>query len=195
MARAAGCVRSDIPDSLHQLWDKFTEPGSDFSNQVSVLAQSPVSFTHLYGLVEALRSRSGLPPRLIEVAVVTVSRINQCPYCVAHHGATLVRHGLAQETVENILEADVPGLDERERTVRDYARFVTERAWGIPEAMFSRLRQHFDDQAIVELTVRICLTGLFNKFNQALEIDIEPVLQDEDPIMPRDVGAAAEGAP
>lgn len=179
MARVEERDRSDLPDRLRQLWDDFTQPDSDFTNQVRVVAHSPAAFTHLYGLVQSLKSESALPSRLIEVAVVTASRVNQCPYCVAHHGATLIRNGLSQQTVDDILETEVPGLDEREHAVRDYARYVTERAWGIHDAMFARLRQHFDDKTIVELTVRICLTGLFNKFNQALEVDIEQALDDE----------------
>ena len=39
--------------------------------------------------------------------------------------------------------------------------------------MFSDLKQHFSDQQIVELTVRIGVTILFNKLNQALQLDME----------------------
>ena len=39
--------------------------------------------------------------------------------------------------------------------------------------MFERLHQHFTDAQIVELTMRIGLTGLFNKVNQALGIEME----------------------
>ncbi len=194
MARVSECEREDVPDGLRQLWDDFTAPDSDFTNQVRILAHSPAAFTHLYGLVQALKSESGLPIRLIEVAVVTASRVNQCPYCVAHHGAALLRNGLTQQTVDNILEPEVPGLDEREHVVRDYARYVTERAWGIHEAMFVRLREHFDNKEIVELTVRICLTGLFNKFNQALEVDIEQYLQDDDATAEGNAGLVEEHA-
>ncbi len=37
--------------------------------------------------------------------------------------------------------------------------------------MFERLRRAFDDDQIVELTLRIGLAGFFNRFNDALQID------------------------
>ena len=52
-------------------------------------------------------------------------------------------------------------------------RLVTERAWGIGDAVFETLERHFDERQIVELTVRIGLCSLFNKFNQALQVEIE----------------------
>lgn len=116
----------------------------------------------------------GIPPRrLVEIAVVTASRVNECGYCVGHHGAALVDLGLAPETVNGILESEPPGLDDRDLLVRDYARLVAERAWGIRDQVFSDLKQHFSEQQIVELTVRIGITILFNKLNQALQLDME----------------------
>jgi alkylhydroperoxidase family enzyme len=39
--------------------------------------------------------------------------------------------------------------------------------------MFERLREHFSNEQIVELTMRIALTGMFNTINQALDIELE----------------------
>lgn len=173
MPRVSGLEKDSLPTSLQPLYDRFTETYGDFSNQLAVMAHAPDAFAHLYGLIDAWRGATTLPQRLVEIAVVTASRVNACAYCVAHHGLALVSHGLAAETVDGILEPRPPGLDAREVLVRDYARLVTERAWGIPDQLFERLREHFSEAQIVELTVRIGLCGLFNKFNQALQVDME----------------------
>lgn len=173
MARVAGLERESLPADLLGLWDAFTCDGQDFTNQARVLARSPAAFRHLYGLIDDWRRSARLPRRLVEIAVVTTSRLNACPYCVGHHGATLTGLGLAAETVERILEPDVPGLEPRERLVRDYARLLVERPWGIRESVFRELHDEFSDEEIVELTVRIGLCSLFNTLNQALEIDME----------------------
>jgi alkylhydroperoxidase family enzyme len=39
--------------------------------------------------------------------------------------------------------------------------------------LFDRLRQHFSEAQIVELTLRVTLCGFFNKFNDALQIEEE----------------------
>ncbi|MEL6997066.1 MAG: hypothetical protein AAFP68_02295 [Pseudomonadota bacterium] len=37
----------------------------------------------------------------------------------------------------------------------------------------NRLREHFDDAQIVELTWRIALCGAFNRFNDVLQTEID----------------------
>ena len=39
--------------------------------------------------------------------------------------------------------------------------------------MFERLREHFTEAEIVELTLRTALCGFFNRFNDALQIGME----------------------
>lgn len=173
MAQVTDVPFESVPDELKPLYRKFTRDYGDFTNQVRVLAHSPDAFRHLYGLLDAWRDRGTVPRRLVEIAVVTASRVNACRYCVGHHGAALVDLGIDAATVDRILEADPPGFDERDRLVRDYARLVTERAWGIGDGMFAELKRHFSDQQIVELTVRIGICILFNKLNQALRLDVE----------------------
>lgn len=173
MSRVEELNQEALPADLHPLYKRFTQEYGDFANQANVLAHSPLAFEHLYGLVDALRRDSTLPQRLVEIAVVTTSQVNSCAYCVGHHGTALIRHGLPTETVAGILDPVPAGLDEKELLVRDYARLVTERAWGIRNQVFAQLREHFNECEIVELTVRILLCGLFNKFNQALQIGIE----------------------
>ena len=67
----------------------------------------------------------------------------------------------------------MPGFDEVDHLVRDYAVQVTNRWNAIGDAMFERLRRHFSEAQIVELTLRIALCGFFNRFNDALQIDME----------------------
>ena len=173
MARIGEVAGSAIPEELRPLYARFTGEYGDFTNQARVVAHSPAAFAHLYGLIDAWRREGSLSRRVVEVAVVTTSRVNECAYCVGHHGTTLIELGLSPATVENILAAEVPGLDACELAVRDYARLVAERAWGIPDRVFDALREHFDEAQIVELTLRIGICVLFNKLNQALQLDME----------------------
>jgi alkylhydroperoxidase family enzyme len=54
--------------------------------------------------------------------------------------------------------------------------------------MFARLREHFSEEQIVELTLRTALCGFFNRFNEAMQIEMEDgVLEDM-----MAIGAAAE---
>jgi alkylhydroperoxidase family enzyme len=77
--------------------------------------------------------------------------------------------------VEGILEyRDHPELDERDKLVVAYAIAAWERPNRISDALFARLKAHFSEAQLVELTLRIALCGFFNKFNDALGIEEEP---------------------
>ena len=78
-----------------------------------------------------------------------------------------------QVFVAGVLDDQVPGFDTVDMLVRDYARQVTERPQYMRDAIFEELRQHFTQAQIVELTLRIALCGFFNRFNDALQIDME----------------------
>jgi uncharacterized peroxidase-related enzyme len=172
MARVSYVSEDDLPAELRPLYAVFAHDGH-FENQARALAHAPAVFRHVYGLVHALRQEGALPQRLVEIAVVATSAANRCTYCVGHHAPVLKAEGLAAETVDRILEPDVPGLDGIDRLVRDYALLVNGRAWGIPDQVFAELRRHFSERQIVELTARIGLCGLFNRFNDALQVEPE----------------------
>ncbi|MEW5708153.1 MAG: carboxymuconolactone decarboxylase family protein [Pseudomonadota bacterium] len=173
MARVRDVPIEEVSDDLKPLYRLFTAEYGSFGNQVRIIAHSPPALRHLCGLLVEWRGSGSLPRRLVEIAVVTVSRINRCPYCIAHHGPALVDLGIRPEAVKRILEPSPPGFDEIDVLVRDYARLVVERAWGIRDDVFARLRRAFTERQIVELTLRISICNLFNQFNNALQIEIE----------------------
>jgi alkylhydroperoxidase family enzyme len=74
--------------------------------------------------------------------------------------------------------------------VRDYAVQVTQTPGRIRDAMHERLRRHFSEEQIVELTLRVALCGFFNRFNDAMGIEMEDGVEAE--MMAR---AAAGGRP
>ena len=173
MARVPELTIDDVAEEHRQDFEKFQELFKSFGNQVPIYAHSPIGMKHLFGMSYESRVAETLPRRLVEIAVVAASYANRCPYCVAHHSTILADLGLDPDAISNLDKQDGGGLTEVEVLVRDYAIAVTERSWGIRDQMFERLRNHFTHSEIVELTMRIALTGLFNTVNQALEIDME----------------------
>jgi AhpD family alkylhydroperoxidase len=118
-----------------------------------------------------LRARESVPWRYIELAIVVASKLNACAYCVASHSPVLAVQGLSEAAIEQLPNADHPDLNEIDKVVIEYATLVTQNAWRIRDNVFERLRRHFSEAQIVELTLRIGLAGFFNRFNDALQID------------------------
>lgn len=173
MARVRDVEIQEVPEDVRPVYARFHAQYGPFLNQVKVFAHRPPVLKHIMGLLLDLSDEALLPKRYLEIALVVVSKLNACTYCVSHHAPRLVEQGLDADTVARILEPDCPGLDEVDRLVRDYAVQVTQDANRIRDGMFEDLRRHFSEEQIVELTVRTALCGFFNRVNDALQIGIE----------------------
>lgn len=188
MARVRNVEPEELTPDLAAIYREFAATYGPFRNQVAVFAHVPAALRHLMGLLLELRAAATLPKRYLELAIVTVSKLNACEYCVAHHTPFLAVEGVSPAGAERLLDyADHPELDDTDRLVVEYAIAAWERPNRIPEALFERLRRRFSEAQIVELTLRITLCGFFNKFNDALRIE-------EEPEATLDFAAAAHGA-
>lgn len=140
---------------------------------MKVFAHRPPALKHIMGLLLEFSDEALLPKRYLEIALVVVSTINKCEYCIAHHAPRAVQHGLSKKAVENILEDDPDGFDEVDLLVRDYSVQVTNNFQYMRDKIFDDLKAHFSEAQIVELTLRIALCGFFNRFNDSLQIEME----------------------
>jgi uncharacterized peroxidase-related enzyme len=173
MSRISIKTKSDLPAELGPLWDKMTTYGS-FENQAGVMAHRPPIFKHVWSLLIDLADEAALSKRHLELALVTVSLLNKCTYCVSHHAPKLAIQGVSEQGAERLLDyKDHPELDALDKLVVEYSIAVTNN-WNMTrDEVFARLKQHFSEAEIVELTWRIALCGAFNRFNDILQFDIE----------------------
>lgn len=173
MARVEVKGRNDLPDGLRGLWDRMQSYGS-FENQAGVMAQRPAIFEHTWRMLTQLSDEAVLPKRYLELCLVTVSLLNACDYCVAHHAPKLEVEGLSAAGTRDLLAyAEHPELDDIDKLVVEYAIAVTTKWNRTGDAIFARLRQHFSEPQIVEMTWRTALCGAFNRFNDVLQLDVE----------------------
>ena len=173
MARVRDVEIDEVPEDSRAVYERFATEYGPFLNQVKVFAHRPPALRHIMGMLLEFADEQVLPKRYLEIALVVVSKLNECRYCVAHHTPRLIEQGLAPESVENVLEPEVPGFDEVDTLVRDYAVQVTNDFHTIRDKMFEDLKAHFSEEQIVELTLRTALCGFFNRFNDALQIGME----------------------
>ena len=174
MARVSDVPPDKVPADIRDVYLRFADGYGPFRNQVGVFAHVPSSVKHLMGMLLELREQKNVPFRYIELAIVVVSKLNECHYCVAHHKPLLMIEGMTPEGVDKVLDfANHPEFNEVDKLVVEYTIAVTNMPQRIRDQMFERLRQHFSEAQIVELTLRIALCGFFNRFNDALMIDAE----------------------
>jgi uncharacterized peroxidase-related enzyme len=177
MARVSNVESSSLTNELAVIYERFATEFGPFRNQVGVLAHMPPVIEHLLPMLMTLSENKNVPRRYIELAVVTVSKLNACAYCISHHTPQLEVAGISLEGVERILDyQEHPEFSEIDRLVVEFSIAVTETPQRIRDELFDRLREHFRESQIVELTFRIALCGFYNRFNDALMIETEPEL-------------------
>jgi alkylhydroperoxidase family enzyme len=65
---------------------------------------------------------------------------------------------------------DTKILSERERTAIEYAEEMSKTPVRVSDEMFGRLKKHFTDEQVVELTASIAYENYRARFNHALDI-------------------------
>jgi alkylhydroperoxidase family enzyme len=79
--------------------------------------------------------------------------------------------GVSDEKLDAVLAWEGSGLfDEVERVAFEYADAITFTDRDVDDQLLARVRQHFSDDQIVELTMVIAWENASSKFNRALRI-------------------------
>ena len=191
MPRIAEVDPETLPNDAREIFHRYINEYGPFENQAKIFAQRPPALRHIMGLLLELQDEGVLQKRYLEIALVTVSKINACEYCVVHHGPRMTRQGFDAKAFEKLLDPRVPGFDEVDHLVRDYAVQVTNNFQYMRDAIFDKLKEHFSEEQIFELTFRIALCGFFNRVNDALQISMEEGVVDE----LKSVGGTLDGLP
>ena len=173
MPRIKDIGAENLPSDAQEIFHRFITDYGPFENQAKIFAQRPPALRHIMGLLLELADEAVLPKRYLEIALVTVSKLNDCQYCVAHHGPRMTQQGFDAEAFEHLLDNQVPGFDEVDLLVRDYSVQVTNNFNYMRDAIFDKLKEYFSEEQIFELTLRIALCGFFNRVNDALQINME----------------------
>ena len=144
-------------------YGRVLEPGLLWGRSPRVFAAVAL----LYGALD--RRSSPIPPALRSLVTVRVSQINHCAFCVDINSATLAKRGVPMAKIERLDKwRDSPSFTPEERVALDYAEAMSLNR--VDDDLRQRLKQHWDDDAIVELTGLIAFQNLSSKFNAALAV-------------------------
>jgi len=81
------------------------------------------------------------------------------------------RHGTSTEKIEALEEyAQSAFYSDAERVALEYADAMTDTNCDVDDDLFARLREHYDDDTIAELTMIIAWENASSRFNRAFRI-------------------------
>jgi len=82
--------------------------------------------------------------------------------------------GASEDKIQQVDQAATsPLFSERERVALAYAEAITVTGQKVTDELFARVRQHFSEPEIVELTAAVALENFRSLFNVALGIEAQ----------------------
>ncbi|WP_431785613.1 carboxymuconolactone decarboxylase family protein [Paenibacillus lactis] len=125
---------------------------------------NPNVFKSLLALEQSAKN-SGLDHKLYELIKLRASQVNGCSYCVDMHAKDLLSMG---ESTERLLLLpmwrEVPIYSEAERAVLELTECVTKlHEAGVPDDVYARVREHFDEKEYVDLILAISTINAWNR--------------------------------
>jgi alkylhydroperoxidase family enzyme len=137
-----------------------------------MFAHSPALLSAYARLEQATAGLCRVDKRLSDLAELKAATLVSCEYCIDLGSAVARRRsGLTDEQLLTLPRyRDSELFTDTEKLVLDYAVGMSRTPVDVPDALFARLREHFDDAQLVELTYVIALENLRGRFNLALGV-------------------------
>ena len=103
--------------------------------------------------------------KLRALVELRVSQINGCVYCVDLHTAEAREAGETQQRLDCLrVWRECPFFTEAEKAALAWSEAVTLLPdAGAPEALYEKVRQHYSDQQVVDLTLIIAQMNAWNR--------------------------------
>ncbi len=172
MARVRGLGKEEVsdPDILRVFERQEKTYGSILENH-AILARRPAIFRGFRAMWDVLDAGSLLGARIAFLVNIRLAGQIGCSVCI---GANAVLGRAASITDDELLAArgPLPGdvFTERENVALAYADAIAA-SNDVGEDLFARVRGHFSEEEIIELTATITWEICSAKFNRALEIE------------------------
>src|SRR5689334_24338158 len=109
--------------------------------------------------------------RIKDLAATKVATRVGCEFCIDIGAALSRKAGATEKQLREFHDYRTsPEFSEEERVAIEYAEELTKEHVDVPDELFARLRDHFDEAQIVELTAAIAIENFRARFNNALGI-------------------------
>jgi alkylhydroperoxidase family enzyme len=147
--------------------------GGKLPEPVAVQAHHPLLMNG-YGAFELAFMRSGRSPEKLKLlAELKASALCGCEWCM-DYGSWLAAHA-GEVTEEQLRELprfrESDAFDEDEKLVLEYAECISRTPVEVPDELFGKLRERFDEPQLIELTYAAAIENLRARFNWALGIE------------------------
>jgi len=157
------------PRMIKKLTGRAPQIGSGLE-PMAIWAHQPKMMFGMGKFNQAVRKGKSVDQRLKDLLELKGAQMIGCEFCV-DLGSQIARNsGLSDPELLDLARYRESRLfDEREKLALDYAVAVMRTPVEVTDVLFDRLREHFSDRQLVEITALLALVNL-DRFNAAFAI-------------------------
>jgi AhpD family alkylhydroperoxidase len=135
-----------------------------------------------YGAFEmAVERADSVDEKLKMLAAMKAALLVGCEWCIDIGAMLSYRAGISERQMRELMSyRDSDAFSPLEKLVIEYAECMTRTPVNVPDELFAKLREHFDEKQIVELTTEIAIENYRARFNWALGIQPQGFTRDGD---------------
>jgi AhpD family alkylhydroperoxidase len=157
------------PKMMRKLTGRGAQDGSGLG-PMEVWAYQPKMMMGMGRFNQSVRKGDSVEARLKNLIELKGAQMIGCEYCV-DLGSQICRHaGLSDEELLALPDYRTSGLfTDREKVALDYTVAVMRTPVEVTDELFARMKEHFTDAQMVEITAHLTLVNL-DRFNAAFGI-------------------------
>lgn len=175
VSRVPPIETGDIPADLAPDFDIIQKSNGYIPKSYLVLAHQPRILKAFMDLSKAvIRDEGSIDRGLRFLIAYMASRTRGCQYCQAHNVKSAARWGIPPEKIDQVWDYESSDLfSDAERAALEYAQCAARVPHDVDDGLFARLKEHFSDAEIVEITSVVSLFGWLNCFNDVLATELD----------------------
>ena len=121
-------------------------------------------------MLTAVRNQTCIPADLRELIILRVAILNRAAFEFEAHAPIARREGVSEDKIAAVKEGTLSSVfAPKEVLVLELTDAMT-REISVPDALFARLREIFDDKGLVEVVATVAAYNMVSRFLVALNI-------------------------
>lgn len=160
---------------LQQLIEFYEETLGFCPNSIKTMHHRPQIAYAFIEMNKAVMANHGRVSSALKRMIAYISsHASGCRYCQAHAIRAAERYGARPEQLANIWEYKThPAFSGAERAALDFALAASTVPNSVDDEIATRLREHWDEGEIVEISGVVALFGYLNRWNDSMGTEIE----------------------
>lgn len=167
------------PEATPELKDTFATYAKYLGyapNSVLIMQHKPKLVKALAQMAQAVWDKdSEVNLGFKRLVAYMASRTHGCNYSMAHAAEAAHRVGLDEAKLDAVIDYKTsPLFNAAERVALDFAVAAAAQPNGVTDELMAKMKKHWSDAQIVEITGVIALNGFLNRWSDTLAVPLEP---------------------